>query len=183
MGGTFDPIHLGHLRAAETAREALELDQVLFVPAGQPPHRELPLASALDRYTMVGLAAAEHARFVASDVELLRDGPSFTVDTLDTLRGGCPTNELVLIVGSDTFPEMRGWRDAERVFALSAVAVVTRPGAAAADLADARVSHVSGPGLDISSSAIRLLRKQHKSVHYLVPPSVADYIEKRGLYL
>ena len=182
MGGTFDPIHLGHLRAAETAREALELDRVLFVPAGQPPHRELPVASALDRFAMVGLAAAEHPRFVASDVELRRDRPSFTVDTLDTLRGGSPANELVLIVGSDTFPEMRGWRDAERVFALSAVAVVTRPGAAADDQADVRVRQVSGPALDISSTAIRQLLKQRRSVNYLVPPTVADYIEKRGLY-
>lgn len=182
MGGTFDPIHLGHLRAAETAREALELDQVLFVPAGQPPHREPPHASALDRFVMVGLAAAEHARFVASDVELKRDGPSYTIDTLGALRAACPADVLVLIVGSDTFPEMRGWRDAERVFALSEVAVVTRPGAAAAEQAERRVSNVSGPGVDVSSSAIRQLLRQHKSVRYLVPAAVADYIEKRGLY-
>lgn len=182
MGGTFDPIHLGHLRAAETAREALELDQVLFVPAGQPPHREPPHASPLDRFAMVGLAAAEHARFVASDVELQREGPSYTIDTLGALLAACPEDELVLIVGSDTFPEMRGWRDAERVFALSEVAVVARPGAAAAETAERRVSNVAGPGIDVSSSAIRQLLKQRKSVRYLVPPAVADYIEKRGLY-
>jgi nicotinate (nicotinamide) nucleotide adenylyltransferase/ribosome silencing factor RsfS/YbeB/iojap len=126
MGGTFDPIHFGHLRAAETAREALQLDQVLFVPAAQPPHREAPLASPQDRFAMVGLAAAENARFVASDVELLREGPSYTVDTLGTLRSACPSDQLVLIVGSDTFPEMRSWRDAQRVFELSEVAVVAR---------------------------------------------------------
>lgn len=181
MGGTFDPIHLGHLRAAETAREALGLDQVLFVPAGQPPHREQPQASPQDRLAMVGLAAAEHDRFVASDVELRRDGPSFTVDTLGALRSDHPGDELVLIVGSDTFPEMRGWRDAERVFALSAVAVVTRPGAAATPATE-RVSCVAGPALPVSSSAIRELLRQRKSVRYLVPLPVADYIEQRGLY-
>jgi nicotinate-nucleotide adenylyltransferase len=181
MGGTFDPIHIGHLRAAETAREALKLDQVLFVPAGQPPHRDAPKASAQDRFAMVGLAAAEHARFVASDVELRREGPSYTVDTLGSLRGSCPGDELVLIVGSDTFPEMRGWRDSERVFALSQVAVVTRPGVAPPAAAE-RVTSVSGPALEVSSSTIRELLRQRKSVRYLVPAPVADYIAERGLY-
>jgi nicotinate-nucleotide adenylyltransferase len=181
MGGTFDPIHLGHLRAAETAREVLQLDQVLFVPAGQPPHRDAPQASPQHRFAMVGLAAAEHSRFVASDVELRREGPSYTVDTLGALRTSCPADELVLIVGSDTFPEMSGWRDAERVFALSEVAVVTRPGAGTPAPA-ARVKSVSGPSLEVSASAIRELLRQGKSVRYLVPATVADYIEQRGLY-
>jgi nicotinate-nucleotide adenylyltransferase len=181
MGGTFDPIHLGHLRAAETAREALQLDQVLFVPAGQPPHREAPKAPAPDRFAMVGLAAGERAGFVASDVELRREGPSYTVDTLGSLRSSCPGDELVLIVGSDTFPEMRGWRDSERVFALAQVAVVSRPGAEPAATA-ARVACVYGPALEVSSSAIRELLRQRRSVRYLVPAPVADYIEKRGLY-
>jgi nicotinate-nucleotide adenylyltransferase len=182
MGGTFDPIHVGHLRAAETAREALALEQVLFVPAALPPHREAPRATALDRFAMVGLAVAEHPRFVASDLELRRDGPSFTVDTLASLKGARPDSELVLIVGSDTYPEMRGWRDAERVFTLSQVAVVTRPGAVLTEVAEARVLRVPGSGVDISSSTIRRLVKEGRSVRYLVPPSVADYIDKRGLY-
>ena len=181
MGGTFDPIHFGHLRAAETAREALQLDQVLFVPAAQPPHREAPLASPQDRFAMVGLAAAENACFVASDVELRREGPSYTVDTLGALRSACPKDELVLIVGSDTFPEMRGWREAERVFALSEVAVVARPGAAPA-ISGGRVRSVAGPALEVSASAIRELLKQRRSVRYLLPGAVADYIERRGLY-
>jgi nicotinate-nucleotide adenylyltransferase len=181
MGGTFDPIHFGHLRAAETAREALQLDQVLFVPAAQPPHREAPLASPQDRFAMVGLAAAENARFVASDVELLREGPSYTVDTLGTLRSACPSDQLVLIVGSDTFPEMRSWRDAQRVFELSEVAVVARPGSAAPGAGE-RVRSVAGPALEVSASAIRRLLRQRRSVRYLLPERVADYIEQRGLY-
>ena len=87
MGGTFDPIHLGHLRAAENAREALHLDRVLFVPAAEPPHRPGPLASALDRFAMTALATAGHRSFEASDVELLRAGPSYTIDTVDTFPG------------------------------------------------------------------------------------------------
>jgi nicotinate-nucleotide adenylyltransferase len=152
------------------------------VPASLPPHRDRPLASALDRFAMVGLAVAEQPQFVASDIEMKREGPSFTVDTLSSLRAGCPSCELVLIVGSDTYPEMRGWRDAERVFALSQVAVVARPGVIDAVPADARATRVAGSGVDVSSSAIRSLLKQRKSVRYLVPPMVADYIDKRGLY-
>lgn len=182
MGGTFDPIHLGHLRAAETAREALSLDQVLFVPAGVPPHRESPRASALDRFAMVGLAAAEHPSFAASDVELRREGPSYTADTLTELNAAHPADELVLIVGSDTYPEMQAWRDCERVFALSLVAVVSRPGGAAPELKEPRARPVPGPSLAVSSSAIRQLLFERKSVRYLVPPTVADYIDKRGLY-
>lgn len=182
MGGTFDPIHVGHLRAAETAREALSLEQVLFVPAGTPPHREPPRATALDRFTMVGLATAEHAHFVPSDVELQREGPSYTVDTLGVLHAGRPTDELVLIVGSDAFPEMQAWRDAERVFALCRVAVVGRPGSEPLSAREPRACRLSGPGLEVSSSAIRRLLLERKNVRYLVPPAVADYIDKRGLY-
>ena len=163
MGGTFDPIHIGHLRAAELAREALSLEQVLFVPAGVPPHREPPRASALDRFAMVGLATAEHKHFVPSDVELRREGPSYTVDTLCELRDGRPGDELVLIVGSDTFPEMQAWRDAERVFALCQVAVVSRPGSASEAPADPRASTLPGQGLEIASSAIRQLLKERKN--------------------
>ena len=182
LGGTFDPIHVGHLRAAETAREALSLEQVLFIPAGMPPHREPPRASALDRFTMVGLATAEQTHFVPSDVELLREGPSYTVDTLAVLRASRPTDELVLIVGSDAFPEMQAWRDAERVFALWQVTVVGRPGSEPANAPEPRARWLSGPGLEVSSSAIRRLLRERKSVRYLVPPAVADYIDKRGLY-
>jgi nicotinate-nucleotide adenylyltransferase len=188
LGGTFDPIHLGHLRAAENAREALALDQVVFVPAGSPPHRTQPLSSSLDRLAMVALATALHPAFVASAIELSREGPSYTADTLDELRRARPADSLYLIVGSDTFPEMQTWKDPERLFALCTVAVVERPGkndAAPPPVRSgwsSRVERVAGPGLPISATEVRRRVREGKSVRYLVPDTVADYIAKRGLY-
>lgn len=181
LGGTFDPIHLGHLRAAETAREALGLDELRFVPAGIPPHRQGPLSPAHDRYAMVALATASHPAFVASDAELTRNGPSYTVDTVARLRGEHPQAELVLVVGSDTWPELAGWRDAERLLTLCSLAVVTRPGISpAAPGPAARL--VEGPGLPISASEIRSRVREGHSIRYLVPDAVAAHIRKRGLY-
>ena len=189
FGGTFDPIHLGHLRAAENARECLELDRVAFIPAGIPPHRTEPSSSALDRYAMTALATAGHPGFAVSDVELRRDGPSYTVDTVAGLRQESPEAEVFVIVGSDTFPEMATWKEHQRLRALCTVAVVARPGEAraagdrpAVGGPAPRVARVEGPGLDISASAIRGLARQRKSIRYLVPDAVADYIAKRALY-
>jgi nicotinate-nucleotide adenylyltransferase len=182
MGGTFDPIHLGHLRAAETAREALLLDQVAFVPAHVPPHRSAA-SPVLDRFAMVCLATAGHPAFQASDLELRRDGPSYTADTLRALRAARPEDALVLIVGSDTYPEMATWREPEAIFAACEVAVVARPGDAAADgPTRTGVRRVAGPGLPISSSEVRRRVSAGHSIRYLVPEPVADYIAKRGLY-
>jgi nicotinate-nucleotide adenylyltransferase len=186
LGGTFDPIHLGHLRAAENAREALALDQVVFVPAGSPPHRSQPLSSSLDRFAMVALATAFHPAFVTSDVELAREGPSYTADTLAELRRSRPTDALFLIVGSDTFPEMQTWKDPERLFAMCTVAVADRPGTENAPPArsgsSGRVERVPGCGLPISATEVRRRVREGLSVRYLVPDAVADYIAKRGLY-
>jgi nicotinate-nucleotide adenylyltransferase len=186
MGGTFDPIHLGHLRAAENAREALRLDRVLFVPAARPPHRPGPVASPLDRFAMTALATADHPSFQASDVEIRRTGPSYTVDTVDALLAERPSS-LCLIVGSDTFVEMTGWKDAARVFASCRVAVVARPGESAGapklPFANALgVDLVPGPTLDISATSVRAEVGKGRSVRYLVPGGVVDYIAKRGLY-
>jgi nicotinate-nucleotide adenylyltransferase len=186
MGGTFDPIHLGHLRAAENAREALGLDRVVFVPAAQPPHRPGPGASALDRFAMAALATAAHRPFEASDLELRRGGPSYTIDTVAALLAERP-GSLCLIVGSDTFEEMTGWRDAARIFASCHVAVVPRPGEEGVPPAPpfeetAGVSLVPGPTLPISATTVRARVREGRSVRYLVPDPVADYIAKRGLY-
>jgi nicotinate-nucleotide adenylyltransferase len=187
LGGTFDPIHLGHLRAAETAREALGLERVAFVPAGVPPHRSDRLAAAGDRYTMACLAAAFHPAFDVWDVELERSGPSYTVDTLAALRAGRPDDDLVLLVGSDTWPEMTSWRDPERLFSLAEVAVLDRPGEPTPDVVapfpGARgVVRVEGPTLPISATMIRERLRQQRSVRYLVSGPVADFIAKRELY-
>jgi nicotinate-nucleotide adenylyltransferase len=181
LGGTFDPIHLGHLRAAEVAREALALEQVWFVPAGVPPHRPQAVSPGRDRFAMVALATTGHPRFSVSDVELEREGPSFTVDTLRQLRGLHPEAEFVLIVGSDTFAEMDTWREHETVFGLATVAVVVRPGAAALP-EGARAVAVEGAGLPISATEIRERARAGRSVRYLVTDAVADFIAKRGLY-
>ena len=186
MGGTFDPIHLGHLRAAETAREGLGLDLVAFLPSGEPPHRTGPLAPALDRFTMACLASAGHPHFAVWDIELKRSGPSYTVDTLAGLRAKRPDDELVLVVGSDTWPEMTGWREPERIFSLAEVAVVGRPGqpspAVAPPFPGARVGRVEGPALPISATSIRESVRRGESVRYLVPVPVAEFITRRGLY-
>ncbi len=181
LGGTFDPIHVGHLRAAETARESLGLERVAFVPAGIPPHRGAPIASALDRYAMTALATSGQPNFVVSEAELRRDGPSYTVDTLRAWLQSRPQDELVLLLGSDAFAEMAGWREVEKIHALCAVAVLARPGDAR-EPGDATPLRVSGPGLDVSSSQIRSRVADGGSVRYLVPDAVADYIEKLGLY-
>ena len=184
MGGTFDPIHLGHLRAAESARSELGLERVVFVPARTPPHREPPVASAWDRFAMVAVATAGHDAFVASEIELEREGPSYTVDTIAALRedGG---EDPVLIVGADSFAEMAGWKDAKRLLALCSVAVVPRPGASVANAlgaTGARVLVLEGPALPISSTEIRRRVAERRSIHYFVPTVVAEYVEKRGLY-
>jgi len=187
MGGTFDPIHLGHLRAAETAREVLRLDRVTFVPAGVPPHREAPVSPALDRYAMVCLATAGHAHFVPSDFEVRREGKSFTVDTVIALLAEAPADTITVIVGSDTFPEMPTWREPARLFSLAEIAVVDRPGEDEAPTPavppGARGVHrVKGPGLAVSATSVRERVRRGESVRYLVPEPVADYIAKRGLY-
>ncbi len=186
MGGTFDPIHLGHLRAAESAREELDLHEVVFVPAGLPPHRQAPLASALDRFTMTTLATAGHAGFTTSPCELHREGPSYTVETVAAFREESPGVELVLIVGSDTFPELAGWRERDRLLTLCTVAVVARPDDGAGPdvpiAGSGGVARVGGVGLPISATGIRERIAAGHSVRYLVPDAVAEYIAKRGLY-
>jgi len=185
FGGTFDPIHLGHLRAAETAREGLSLDLVAFVPSAVPPHRTGRLSSATDRFAMACLACAHHPLFVAWDTELRRPGPSYTVDTIEVIRKERPHDELVLVVGADTWPEMTTWRDPERLMAQVTVAVVDRPDAAAGRGEGAvgeRVVRVAGPALPISATLVRERVREGRSIRYLVPDAVADYIAKRGLY-
>jgi nicotinate-nucleotide adenylyltransferase len=184
MGGMFDPIHFGHLRAAENAREALGLDQVAFVPAAVPPHRAAPSASAIDRYAMVALATAGDPRFVPWDGEIRRDGPSYTVDTAQALLDENPGAALTLIVGSDNVGMLAQWKEPARLLSMCTVAVVARPGGETAThgLDPARFVHVEGSHLPIASSALRERVRAGRSVRYLVPDAVAGYIEKRGLY-
>lgn len=186
-GGTFDPIHLGHLRAAENAREEMGLDLVAFLPSAVPPHRSAPLSAAADRLAMARLATASHPRFEAWDAELRRPGPSYTVETISSLLSERPSDAFVLVVGADTWPEIATWREPERLLSLVEVAVVDRPGYPGlgpdAPFPGARgVTRVEGPSLPISATAIRERARQGRSVRFLVPDAVADYIAARRLY-
>jgi nicotinate-nucleotide adenylyltransferase len=186
-GGTFDPVHLGHLRAAENAREAMGLDLVAFLPAAVPPHRGTPLSPAADRLAMARLATAAHRHFEAWDAELRRPGPSYTVETVSALLCERPSDSFVLVVGADTWPEIAGWREPERLLSLVEVAVVDRPGYPSdepvAPFPGARgVRRAEGPSLPVSATAIRERARQGRSVRYLVPDAVADYIVARRLY-
>jgi nicotinate-nucleotide adenylyltransferase len=187
FGGTFDPVHLGHLRAAENAREALGLDRVALVPSAVPPHRGEPATAAADRLEMSRLAAATHPAFEAWDVELRRAGPSYTVDTVRWVCGERPGDDFVLIVGADTWPEMTSWRDPERLFSMVEVGVAERPGSPLPELrppfpSSRRVHRVDGPSLPICATAIRARVAAGRSVRYLVPEAVRQYIEARRLY-
>jgi len=187
-GGTFDPIHLGHLRAAENAREALALDLVAFVPSAVPPHRSAPASPPEQRLEMARLATSPYNGFAAWDDELRRSGPSYTVETVDAIVRARASDTFVLVVGADTWPEIPSWREPERLLSLVEVAVVERPGFRSG--AEAKppfpssrgVRHVSGPGLPLSATAIREQAKAGHSVRFLVPDAVADYIAERGLY-
>jgi len=186
-GGTFDPVHLGHLRAAENAREAMGLDLVAFLPAAVPPHRGAPLSPAADRLAMARLATASHPRFEAWDAELRRPGPSYTVETVSSLLCERPSDSFVLVVGADTWPEIATWREPERLLSLVEVAVVDRPGYPAeepvAPFPGARgVRRAEGPSLPVSATEVRERARQGRSVRYLVPDAVADYIVARRLY-
>ena len=187
FGGTFDPVHLGHLRAAENAREALSLDLVVLLPSAVPPHRAAPLTPAGDRLAMARLATAGHPCFDVWDTELRRPGPSYTVETVAELVAAHPQDQLFLVVGADTWPEMTSWREPERLFSLVEVAVAGRPGTQQASLeppfASSRPVHrVVGPTLPISATAIRERVHSGHSVRYLVPDAVAAYISERRLY-
>lgn len=185
LGGMFDPIHRGHLRAAENARAALLLDEVAFVPAGVPPHRDAPVASSLDRFAMVALATAPSAAFVPWDGEIVREGPSYTVDTVSALLDAHPGATVTLILGADNLGQIHRWKEPERLLALCDLAVVARPGAtdaAATGVDPARVHRVEGSDLPIASSDLRQRIRDGKSVRDLVPDTVCDYISKRGLY-
>jgi len=196
LGGTFDPIHLGHLAIAEAAADELELERVLFVPARFPPHRSSPpRASAEDRATMVELAIAGNPRFAMSTVELESAGPSFTADTVETLsrdeRAAGRRPDLWFIVSAEAFAGFLDWNDPARILGAARLVVLPREGhpppdlaplaAALPGLAD-RVSVLDGPRIRLSATEIRRRAGRGLSVRYLVPDAVAAYIAERRLY-
>ena len=184
LGGSFDPVHLGHLIAADRAAEALGLGRVLFIPcARQPLKANGPVASGAHRQAMLERAIAGHTGFAVDALELARPGPepSYTVDTLRALRARCPEERFVLLLGADAAVDLPRWRAVEEVARLAEVAVLTRPGAP--EVASGLVRHVvATPAIEISASDIRARCLAGKSIRFLVPDGVADYIEQNGLY-
>lgn len=176
FGGSFDPVHFGHLRAAACALEAFDLDEVRLVPAKRSPFKPEPVASAEDRARMVELATDREERLSCDRREIDREAPSYTVDTLRELAAAHPGATFTLIVGSDALAGFDGWRDAAEIRRLARVRALQRPGTPTVAGAEPFV----GPA--ISSSDVRAARRARRSIRFLVPEMVRAYIEARGLY-
>ena len=198
LGGTFDPIHYGHLVIAEQVREALQLDRVLFVPAARPPHKlDVPISPAEDRAAMVKLAISGNPAFAACPIEMERDGPSYTVETLETLtdeaRGDGIAREFFFILSAEAAASLPTWRAPARILELARLVVVPRPGFPASDAVDTilaemtpdpdRLIAVQTLPLAHSASDIRSRAASGRSIRYLVPPAVESYIRDHRLYL
>ncbi|KPK19067.1 MAG: nicotinate-nucleotide adenylyltransferase [Betaproteobacteria bacterium] len=209
LGGTFDPIHYGHLRLGEELGEALRLDEVRLLPSGTPPHRSAPAASSEHRLAMTRLAAQGNPRFRVDEREIHRSGPGYMFDTLASLRAEIgPARAIVVLLGADAFLELATWHRWRELFGLAHIAVAHRPGFPIEGWADqmpqplareysARLMqqllsvHLSPAGgivvipltaLDISATALRETLRSGKSARYLLPAAVLDYIRSNGLY-
>ena len=191
-GGTFDPIHMGHLLIAEAAREQLGLDRVLFIPNGNPPHkRDAVIAPAAHRMEIVRLAVADNPYFVPDDREI-KGHVAYAVDTLTQLKHENPGDGFVYIIGGDTLTELSTWRRFSELFRLCRFAVYPREGFTREDIkAQAKGLHgqygleydlLAGPRFDLSSTDLRERIARGASLRYLLPDNVARYIEKHGLY-
>jgi nicotinate-nucleotide adenylyltransferase len=186
MGGTFDPIHHGHLVAASEVTSLFQLDEVVFVPTGQPwqkPAEEVTVAE--DRYLMTVIATASNPRFHVSRIDIDRGGPTYTIDTLRELhRERGPETDLFFITGADALGNILTWRDADELLKLAHFIGCTRPGHRLTDpgLPDGQVSLVEIPALAISSTDCRERVRRGEPIWYLVPDGIVQYINKRGLY-
>lgn len=207
LGGTFNPVHIAHLRIAEEVRERFELERIIFVPAATPPHK--PLAGDLPfaiRHRMVGMAIAGNPSFTVSEIEGKRAGKSYSIDTIHAFRAKYPDDELFFVIGSDSFRDIGTWWKYADIFALCNIVVMERPDAVVLSIcsslpldilhefsyfdAEKRLAHragysvyyVEGIPLNISSTAIRRLVRLERSIRYLVPEEVEHFIKEHGLY-
>ena len=190
LGGTFDPPHYGHLALAEAAREALELERVIFLPNGQPPHKPTgEVSPAEHRYVMTELACAAHPRFTVSRAEMDRPGLSYSLDTVRSVQRELgPEAQLYFIVGMDALLELPLWHEPDALLAEAHVVVAERPGsetdleAALGAERAAQVTRIAMPALELSASDLRERVRAGRSLWYLTPEPVAAYIAKHGLY-
>lgn len=190
FGGSFDPVHIGHLRMAEVAREAANLDRIIFVPAQVSPFKtDRKVTPGELRLEMLRLAIADNPAFAVSDAELQRPGPSFTVDTLRTLKAESPDADFFFLTGTDTIRDLPKWRDPEIALSLATFLVATRPGVAPSDVLaalpdawESRILFVEMPGLDISSSYLRAALAAGRSTRYLLTDAVRDFVAAHGFY-
>jgi len=182
FGGSFDPVHVGHLIVAECAADSLELDSVLFIPARVQPFKVgLHSADASHRVAMLRLAIAGNSKFSLDEREIAREGPSYTSETLRELCSENPADELFLLVGADAALDLPLWHDAEMLAQYARIAVLTRPGF---EVPDSRMisESVEVPAIAVSASLVRQLASAGRSLRYLLPAPVLEYIETNGLY-
>lgn len=186
LGGTFDPVHMGHLVLAEQAKDELKLSRVFFIPCLSPPHKtQRKLSSVEDRFCMASLAVESNRFFSISDVELKRGGLSYTVDTLRQLKQTYPDADIYFLTGSDVLDEIHTWKDPDEIYNLATIVIAVRPGFDDFDRKNRFAKKsvlVNITGLDVSSSQIRERIKKGQSIKYLVPSRVEEYIKKRKLY-
>jgi nicotinate-nucleotide adenylyltransferase len=183
MGGTFDPIHVGHLIVAAQALHALNLTEVVFVPSANPWQKS-PVASAADRLAMVRAATASEPKFHVSTVDIDRGGNTYTVDTLTDLRAANPDADFFLLLGSDALNGLHTWKDPERILSLAQVVCLARPGHEphAQEIPASAVTLLEVPGIDVSSTDCRDRLRYGRPVRFMVTPPVLEYIENHELY-
>lgn len=191
MGGTFDPIHYGHLIIAEESRREFCLDKVIFVPAGEPPHKkDYQVSSVEHRYALTVLATASHPDFVCSRTEIERPGPSYSIDTIRQIKESHPSGtKIYFITGADAMAEILTWHEHDKLKSICKFIAATRPGYNLAELKDRlppdyldQVIFLEVPGVQISSTELRARVAVGNPIKYMVPEAVEIYIEKHGLY-
>lgn len=182
LGGTFNPIHIGHLILAQEAMEKIGLDKIIFVPAYFPPHKDnADIAGAASRLEMVKLAIKGNKYFIASDAEIKRDGRSYTIDTIKEFKKKYPNDELYFIIGSDLLKYLDEWKDLREIISMVKFIAATRPGYSLSEI-PSYIKTVAIRAVDISGFEIRERVREGKSFRYLVPEEVYKYIVKEGLY-